>query len=73
MIEKKNFLRKTMTTKDFIESVCCYLFVICVAKLITDANIFLIILCVTAVVYSVVQIIDALLQREDDKNEETWN
>ena len=73
MIEKKNFLRKTMTIKDFIEGACCYLFVICIAKLITDANIFLIVLCVTAVVYSVVQITDALLQREDNENEETWN
>lgn len=73
MIEKKNFLRKTITIKDFIEGVCCYLFVICVAKLITDANIFLIVLCVTAVVYFVVQITDALLQKKDEENQETWN
>ena len=73
MIEKKNFLRKPMLVKDFIEIGCLFLLVVCLIKLVTNANIFLIIFCVSAVTYSVLQIADALLQKEDKKNEETWN
>ena len=73
MIKKKNFLRKPMLVKDFIDIGCLFFLAVCSIKLVTDANIFLIVFCVSAVTYFVLQIADALLQREDKKNEETWN
>ena len=73
MITKKNFLRKTMTIKDFLEISCLYLLVVCIIKLITKANIYLINCCVASVAYAILQVSDVILQRKDNENQEIWN
>ena len=73
MITKKNFLRKTMTIKDFLEISCLYLLVVCIIKLITKANIYLINCCVASITYAILQVSDAILQRKDNENQEIWN
>lgn len=73
MIEKKNFLRKPVLIKDFIEMSCLFMIVVCLIKLATKADTFLIILCVSVVSYVFLQIVDIILQKQDEENQETWN